>query len=195
MTLTGGVAQTHDAKPRLSEQPLTAEQIAIYRAVLEDYTKGSDVALNLASRTVPLKISGPLSDAQCLKSADVEPDPSVVSMVHRLDPAVLLSLRMVLVDPNQQGKKVKKNDPGRVIKGMHDKGAKINDEQVGDAVVQAFGAGLFTLSEIAFDKQHQTAVVSYSFVCGMLCGHGTTVLVGKVKGQWQVVDQCAFWIS
>jgi hypothetical protein len=54
-----GAAQDAVLKPNVSKEPLTAEQIAVYRALLEDYTKGRDGGLNLASKTAPFEMSGP----------------------------------------------------------------------------------------------------------------------------------------
>jgi hypothetical protein len=36
-----------------------------------------------------------------------------------------------------------------------------------------------SLKEIAFDKDRHYAVVSYSFWCGSLCGHGKTMVFEK----------------
>jgi hypothetical protein len=45
---------------------------------------------------------------------------------------------------------------------------EVTEKQVDDSVKRAFETGLFTLTEIIFDKQHRRAVVAYSFVCGGL---------------------------
>lgn len=68
-------------------------------------------------------------------------------------------------------------------------------KQIRDSVNQAFRTGLFTLSEIAFDKRHQYAVLAYSFDCGMLCGHGDTIILKKVGEKWKQVKTCRIWIS
>ena len=41
-------------KPNLSDDSLTPEQVAVYRAVLKDCTKKADGTLNLANKTHPL---------------------------------------------------------------------------------------------------------------------------------------------
>lgn len=64
------------------------------------------------------------------------------------------------------------------------------------AVNNAFKNGLFELSEIAFDKAHRRAIVSYSFVCGSLCGNGGVWLFEKVDGVWKKSENvCGGWIS
>jgi len=69
-------------------------------------------------------------------------------------------------------------------------------KSVEDAVRNAFATGLFSMSEIAFDKDHHHAVVSYSFWCGFLCGHGKTVVFEKVNGMWRNTNRnCGGWVS
>ena len=43
------------------------------------------------------------------------------------------------------------------------------------------------LSEIAFDKKHQFAVVKYLFRCGERCGGGSTLVMENVKGGGSVL--------
>ena len=54
LSLVAVSIQDDEPKPVLSQDPLTAEQIAVYRAMLAHYTKGEDVALNIANVTDPL---------------------------------------------------------------------------------------------------------------------------------------------
>lgn len=49
----GLYGQDRTEKPVISKEPLTAEQIAVYRAVLMDYTQGEDTKLNIANITEP----------------------------------------------------------------------------------------------------------------------------------------------
>jgi hypothetical protein len=65
-----------------------------------------------------------------------------------------------------------------------------------DPVEEAFANGLFTLSEIAFDTESNRALVSYSFICGSLCGSGNTWVFEKIGGEWKRVDRsCGGWVS
>jgi hypothetical protein len=57
----GAVAQENAPKPRVSDAPLTSEQIAVYRAVLGAYLKGSNRALKLANVTDHICYSATLS--------------------------------------------------------------------------------------------------------------------------------------
>jgi hypothetical protein len=192
------VLVAQDAKPKLevSKARLTAEQVAVYRAVLKDYIKGGDGSLNIANKTVPLDQSEIKSGDGCLRGIELEKTTQARSAVHVMDSSVLISAKMVLVDPDKQKDKIDQNDPSRLIRGAIEEGEKVREEQIGDSVKQAFQTGLFTFSEIVFDRQHQHAVLSYAFHCGELCGHGNTMVLRKVDKKWKVNRHpCNSWIS
>ena len=62
------VAQSGDRKPALSKDELTAEQVAVYRAFLRFYAKGSDRVLYVADTTDWLGASDIKEDADCSRS-------------------------------------------------------------------------------------------------------------------------------
>jgi len=136
--------QENAPKPKVSDDPLTTEQIAVYRAVLSDFLKGSDGALNLANLTEPLD----QSDKACFRGMDVGVIKESVSVVHRLEPSLVTFTKIVLVDPDRQQKAIKENDPQKLIKNAIDDHAKVTDDQVDESVKNAFNTALFTLSEI-----------------------------------------------
>src|SRR5579871_993528 len=83
-----------EQKPKVSQSPLTAEEIAVYRAVLKGYVKNSERSLNLADTTYPLGSSGAFGpDDRCLNGVKLEPADKSAIAVHRLDPAVALSAK------------------------------------------------------------------------------------------------------
>jgi hypothetical protein len=181
--------------PMLSKEPLTQEQIAVYRAVLADYMKGSEGTLNLAKKTVPLERSGSFWPEECVKPMELEPVPKSGPVVHAFDPAIDLGVKIVVVDPEAQAKTVEANDPGNVIRSGAQSGPPPSEDQIGAAVKKAFETAQFTLSEIIFDKEHKHAIVSYGFHCGALCGHGATVIVAKEGASWKIKKRCSSWIS
>ena len=185
------VSQENTPKPEVSHDSLTSEQIAVYRAVLRDYLKGSDGALNLADTTGPLD----QSDKPCFKGIGMGGTKDPVPLIHKLEPSLVAHTKIVLVDSERQQSTVKQNDPQNLIKKAIDDHEKVTDEQLDQSVKQAFQSGLFTLSEIAFDKEHRHAVVGYSFVCGLLCGHGNTLALKKIGRDWRVTKRCGGWIS
>ena len=186
----GAVAQENPPKPTVSDAPLTSEQIVVYRAVLAVYLKGSDGVLNLANITAPFDGA----DTAC-SSVGTGVTKGSASSVHRIDPSLVADTKIVLVDSDLQQETIKENDPQNLIKKVIDDGQKFTDGQLDQSLKTAFESGLFTLSEIAFDKEHRRAVVGYSFVCGSLCGSGTTVVLKRVGHKWKVAKRCAEWIS
>jgi hypothetical protein len=177
-------------KPIKATIPLGADEVAIYSAVLRQYSGNDDSALNVSLRTYPLDPSSPLSGLQaadCLKGIQLENLSMASRSFHELSPDILPGKRMKLVDPKKQSRIVHSNDPSNTIR---------KGEPVKDAVENAFSTALFSMSEIAFDKEHRFAVVSYMFWCGSLCGNGSTLVFEKVKGQWRNANRnCGSWIS
>jgi hypothetical protein len=188
-------AQDEVPKPRVSKDPLTTEQVAVYRAVLKDYVRGSDSSLNLAEKTEPLEQSGPLSDEDCGKELKWEKSGTSTSVVHQLNREVALNAKMVLVDADVQQKKVKENDPQKLMKRAIDGGERVTDKNLDSNLKLAFATGLFTFSEILFDEGHNHAMVQYSFVCGSLCGNGGMLLLKRSGQRWKISKRCGTWIS
>lgn len=183
-------SQESTPKPEVSRDSLTSEQIAVYRAVLTHYLKDSDGALNLADTTQPLD----QSDKACIKGIEMSAKEQA-RLIHKLEPSLVAHTKIVLVDSERQRSTVEQNDPQNLMKKAIDDHERVTHEQVDQSVKQAFQSGLFTLSEIAFDKERRHAVVAYSFVCGMLCGHGNTLVLKKIGQDWRVTRTCGGWIS
>ena len=92
-----------------------------------------------------------------------------------------------LVDADKQAVIVHSNDPNNSIR---------EGKSVEIAVNVAFSTGLFSMTEIAFDKEQRRALVSYSFVCGSLCGSRGVWLFERVDGVWKKSERaCGGWIS
>jgi hypothetical protein len=181
------VAMAQDpAQPKLSTKPLTADQIAVYRAFLTDYQSGSKSQLNVANITDPFQPdSDPMqSDGKSGRDSCMKAFPSHIGAteVHLL-PNEFTSAKVRLVDPTQH----KLADPGDSIRRPQD---------VDAAVEAGFAAALMTLSEVVFDGQHHLAAFSYSFVCGRLCGNGGTVIYELRNGRWRrSARRCSSWVS
>ena len=182
------MSQDGPPKPKVSKDAMTDEQLAIYRAVLNDYMKDSRGGLNLAKKTYPLEF-----DTGCVQGFRPEQTDNSVPVVHAF--ATAPAPNVVLVDPEQQESKVKENDPQHRIKKAIDERESVTDEQLDESLKLAFSTGLFSVSEIIFDKSHRRAMVSYSFVCGGLCGHGNALVLEKARNGWKVRKTCSSWIS
>ncbi len=180
-------AQPPEAPPKVASQPLTTEQLAVYRTVLVSWYEGEKAKVNLGVLTDPIAAPDDSLDKRCRKGLSLEAVPA--GQVHRIrseDLAQLGPFEFHLVDPKAGEKEVSDNDPGKAIQ----KGKSVND-----AVENGFAHGLLTLGEIQFDKSHTHALVSFSFVCGSLCGNGATMLLEKKDGVWTERAQCGGWVS
>jgi hypothetical protein len=176
--------------PQKSAAPLSADEIAIYRAVLQGWVEGDRGVLNVSLATFPIDALSPssnISNCQCVKDLAVESLYAASHSFHDLTRDALPGRNMTVVDANEQAVSVRNNDPGKTIgEGMPAK----------KAVANGFANGLFSLSEIAFDSDHHHALVSYSFQCGALCGSGSPLMFEKIGGEWKRTDRiCGGWIS
>ena len=190
-------AMTQDQTPKakISDEPLTADQIAVYRAVLKDFAKGPNSPLNLANTTEPLDDSRPMFNEACIKEVGASVPKLSVPISHRLERLLMPDMHIVLVDPDHQQKLIDENDPQILVKKVVDDHEKVTDVQVDQSVKHAFEVGMFTVSEIVFDKQHRRAAVAYSFVCGSLCGYGNTLILRKSGQSWKITKTCSGWVS
>jgi hypothetical protein len=186
------VSGQNDAKPAVSPDSFTSEQLAVYRAVLPGAIQSAQTdkgatPVNLADLTTSLASAAPTADAECGKGLDLEPQSS--SVIHQIRPgdlALLGASNLRLLDPQRGAQEVKDNDPEKSLR---------RGSSVDDAVRNGFAHGLLTLSEIRFDKSHTHAIVAFSFVCGSLCGHGETLILKKTDSGWQRSGSCDTWIS
>lgn len=178
-------AQSTEIPTKVADQPLNAEQLAVYRAMLVSWFQGEKAKVNLGALTDP--VGEDSADKTCFKGLSWEA--VVTGQVHRVRPedaAQLGPFEFRLVEPNAGGKEVSDNDPGKAIQ---------KGKNVDEAVANGFAHGLLTISEIRFDKTHTHALVSLSFVCGGLCGNGTTMRLEKKDGAWMRKAQCGGWVS
>lgn len=179
------IAGSSDKKPVRNTSPFSADEVAIYTGILERWNSNFRGLLNVSNRTFP--IDRDLSDCGCLKG--IEPQ-TIVRAAHSfriLTGDVLGEKNIRLVDADKQAAIVQSNDPSNSIRA---------GKSAETAVNGAFFTGLFSVSEIAFDKEQRRALVSYSFVCGSLCGSGGVWLFEKVDGVWKKSERvCGGWIS
>ena len=189
LVATGVQAQPAGEGTRIvvSDKPLSVEQLAVYRAVLKNYLSDGEGALNLSRQTLPVDSEAPFGGHDCSKGMTMEPPQSTIVHSFRSDDLDRLGFPALhLVDPEQQSRKVKENDPGKKIR----KGVPVDA-----AVKNGFANALFSLSEVWFDRTHQHAIVSYRFWCGSLCGNGGSLVLLKQNNGWSVQTQGGGWIS
>lgn len=176
----------HGLKTAINPSHLSTDEIAVYKAVLHQWNSDGRT-LNVANRTFPLDAVSSGSSCECLRNLDLQNLASASHSSHYLTRDVFPERNIRLVDEDVQRTAIQTNDPHN---GM------AAGKSVEKAVNDAFVSGLFSLSEIAFDRDHREALVSYGFVCGSLCGSGGTWLLEKVDGVWKKADRvCSGWVS
>jgi hypothetical protein len=176
--------ESNDVKPTISKAPLSTDEIAVYRAFLSSYDNGAPGQLNVANVTRPLRLD---NEKECMNGIALEDTEKARKTVHVIGPEVSEGKRVNFVDPEKQAKLVKENDPSRTIG---------RGKSVEKAVEDAFASGLLSISEVAFDKDHKYAVLTFSFYCGGLCGNGGTLVFEKVGNEWKPSKRsCGQWIS
>lgn len=165
---------------------LSADEVAIYRTVLHQWNSDART-LNVANRTFPFDAVSRDSTCECLRGLDVENLARASHSFHYLTPDDISGRNIRFVDANKQLTAVQTDDPHNGMAG---------GKSVEKAVDDAIGSGLFSMSEISFDRNHRVALVSYEFVCGSLCGSGGTWLLEKANGVWKRADRaCGGWAS
>lgn len=170
-------------------RPLDADEVAIYKAVIQQWNSNVQAALNVSAETFSLDTTFPseTSECGCWAGFSAENLLKASHSFHILTENDLPKNGVRLVHFREQYATVAQNDPGVAIP---------NGRSVEDAVDTAFANGLFSMSEVVFDKDHHRALVSYAFNCGVLCGSGSTWILEKVDGQWKKTDRaCGGWVS
>lgn len=180
VALCGPTTSSSKNKPLKTTTVLSADEVTVYKAVLQQYGSKEAGNMHVSNTTYPLNPSENCSNIQ------LENLGTASRLFHDLPPEILAGDGMVLVDPQKQAKIVHSNDPSDTIR---------KGKSVKNAVTDAFGASLFSMSEIAFDKDRHFAVVSYRFWCGSLCGNGSTIVFEKINGVWEKNRNCGGWIS
>src|SRR4051812_21210810 len=87
LLLTYQVASSKSHKPVKSTTPLSADEIAIYKAVLRSYTGDKDANLNVAATTYPLDPDASTTgfdQSECLNGVTLENLASASSSYHEL---------------------------------------------------------------------------------------------------------------
>ena len=117
-------AQLAEDPPKVAGQPLTAEQLAVYHAMLVNWDEREKAKVNLGVLTDPIAAPDDSLDKRCLKGLSLEAAPA--GQVHRIRPEDLAQLgpfEFHLVEPKTGEKEVSDNDPGKAIqngKSVHE---------------------------------------------------------------------------
>src|SRR5579864_5263792 len=101
-------------KPVKNTNPLSADEVAIYRGILERWNSNSRSLLNVSNRTSP--IDRDISDCGCLKVIEPQTIVSAAQSFRILTGDVLAGKNIRLVDADKQAVVVHRNDPNNFIR-------------------------------------------------------------------------------
>jgi hypothetical protein len=172
-------SQTLAADQRVTKP--SAESIQIYGAFLDQFL-GQNGSANLGQATTPLSADNLRDYSECLRGVRFLP-PSDNGPKWFAAGELSRRKRIHFIDANQW----QARDPHDAIQ---------HGKKIADAVSDGFKAGLLELSTIAFDEQHRTALLVYSFSCGSLCGNGGPAFYERTRSGWKRREvPCGSWIS
>ncbi|MBX3428767.1 MAG: hypothetical protein KF779_04190 [Hyphomonadaceae bacterium] len=147
-------------------------KLEVYRAFVSAYSEGHRVNLANVTTRFDAETEGVISCAPTVLAT------TLVSRLFRtttLNQTDFADSSIHVVDPDDQAAQVRIHDPSMNISSESD---------VDRAVADAFEAGLLQVSEVGFDITGQHAMLTFSFRCGMLCGHGGTAVFDRVGDRW-----------
>ena len=81
------------------------------------------------------------------------------------------------------------------VRNVHFNDLIVNDGSKSFEQLFPGAVGIISFSRVGFDSTLHEAIVSTSFVCGMLCGSGHRYVLRNVRGHWQVVSRLMVWVS
>jgi hypothetical protein len=167
--------------PVLSKRPIPAEQMAIYRDFLSTYIEGKLAReVNINQITAPFNVQADVAEAGCLSgftSAELH-----TAEVHTFAPDAFPGNNIVDTIKHPY------RSPDEAVR-RHGKWVEPSDSK---GVITS----IFDFSEIVFDAPHTHAVFTHSFVCGLLCGEGGTIIYEKIDGTWRPAkNTCGSWVS
>jgi hypothetical protein len=160
-------------KPVVNTSPLTTEALDVYRALLNLLNSQPTTQVkNLASQTSPFDISHVPAGSVCLQGIEFEKLSQSSGTVHSFSAEIAKVMALNLVEPAEQAKILQEKDSASPKQKRADDSAKATE------------SGLLVVSEIAFDKTHQFAVLNYVFFGGSRFKYETTRVLEKVGGEW-----------
>lgn len=149
-----------------------ARKLEVYRAFAASYGEGN--AVNLANVTT--RFDSQNEDVlMCAPSVLLTTAATRHFRTQTFAQSDFAGSPIRVVDPDIQRLLIRTHDPSRNIMG---------DDNIDEAIQAAFDAGLLQVSDVGFDITGQRAVLTFSFSCGMLCGHAGTAMLERRDGRW-----------
>jgi hypothetical protein len=178
----------HASAQTVSQRPLTAEQVAIYRAALQEYEGRSP--LHLANRTDPFELDIFEANKGCLQSEGILLNMAKRNVFHDLSHDVELDPRVVLIDPGKR-EVVKRNDHNELLRNLFNGQPPANQGDFNELEGRySFATEMMTFTEIAFNKRHTRAALWESISYSRLDERSSMMVLKKVRGKWKMSTTC-----
>ena len=162
--------------------PLSQDEIAIYETVLASWSSGNSDRQLVDYRLDTPPVASDPALLNCTKGVRFSGDTQRVQDQKSLIDVHFKGAAIELTD----GSKWNPDDPGAAI---------ANGKSIKAAVSEGIGHSLISFSQTTFSHDGKDALVSFSMICGSLCGSGSTIHLRKAGTQWHVVNRCREWIS
>jgi hypothetical protein len=146
-------------------------KLAVYAGFLDALSQAG--FKNLAATTITFDPSELKPSNPCLQGLVLETSNDSLQSVHTLNAELAKNRHLAIADSQQQATLVESADR-----------AKAQLEKSNDPTPMEHG--FLALSDIAFDKTHQFALLKYKFTCGAHCSTSQTFLMEKADKVWRV---------
>lgn len=160
--------------------------VEIYEAVLQSWL-GTDYSPALVAeqlRSAPNTNDPEFSD--CVKGLKFKEPARVTPVLKSLRGVHFARKGVRLIDPEKWHPA-----DGPLVAHVNQGQTKSLDSDLSRAMAHS----LISFSRIQFDRTGDWALLSFSSVCGPLCGTGSTLLMHRTNNTWKVFRRCREWIS
>jgi hypothetical protein len=186
LSVSFGVSRALAVTPATSKVDPGEVHVAVYEAVLQSWL-GTDYSPALIAEqlsSAPKANDRDLSD--CLKGLDFQPPASGGPVLSSLRGMRFARKGVRLIDRADWHAA-----DGPLVTHVNQGQTKSLDSDLDRAMAHS----LISFSRIQFDRSGDWALLSFSSVCGALCGSGSTLLMHKSHNTWKVFRRCDQWIS
>lgn len=172
--------------PASRERAPRQVQVAIYETVLQSWLGSDHRAALVNARLSPAPSATDAVNAECTRGVDFQPAAGDLSALESLRGVRFTRKGVQVID----GATWKPLD-GPLMSHLNDGGPDTLKQDLDRAMAHS----LITFSKIHLDRSGRWALLSFSSVCGALCGSGATYLLHRDANAWRVFRRCNGWVS
>jgi hypothetical protein len=186
LSVSFGVTRALAVTPAPSKADSGEVHVAVYEAVLKSWlgTDHSPALIAEQLSSAPKATDPDLSD--CVKGLDFQPPPSGGPVLSSLRGMRFARKGVHVIDRANWHPA-----DGPLVTHVNQGQTKSLDSDLDRAMAHS----LISFSRIQFDRTGDWALVSFSSVCGALCGTGSALLMHNTHNTWTVFKRCDQWIS